>query len=50
MPNYPGLADPASVRSVLSGTVTKTKDSGDRGKIRGTITSYLCQGGQERTR
>ena len=46
-PNYPGLADPASIRTVISGTVTKTKKSGDRGKIRGTITSYLCQGGQE---
>ena len=45
-PNYPGLADPASIRTVISGTVTKTKN-GDRGKIRGTITSYLCQGGQE---
>jgi hypothetical protein len=46
-PDYPGLADPASIRTVISGTVTKAKKSGARGKIRGTITSYLCQGGQE---
>lgn len=46
-PNYPGLADPAPIRTVISGTVTKTKRSGAYGKIRGTITSYLCQGGRE---
>ena len=44
-PSYPGLPDPAPIRSAISGTVTKAK-SGDRGTIRGTITSFLCVNGQ----
>ncbi|HEV3402008.1 MAG TPA: hypothetical protein VG078_09340 [Acidimicrobiales bacterium] len=42
-PDYPGIADPASVRHEFEGTVTYA--SGNRGTIRGTITSYLCEGG-----
>ena len=48
-PNFPGLTEPAPIRSVLTGTVTqlKTNPSGPRGKIEGTITSYLCVNGVE---
>ena len=44
-PNFPGLVDPAPIRSYVTGTVTQAK-SGERGKIEGTITSYVCEGGQ----
>jgi hypothetical protein len=44
-PDYPGLADPASVRHEFQGVVIAATPSGDRGVVRGTITSYLCEGG-----
>jgi hypothetical protein len=43
-PDYPGLTDPAPVRHEFQGTVIAAP-SGDRGVIRGTITSFLCEGG-----
>lgn len=46
-PDFPGLDDPAPIRSVIEGTVTKTSASGDRGRIEGTITSFLCENGEE---
>lgn len=46
-PDFPGLEDPAPIRSVIEGTVTDTNASGDRGKIEGTITSFLCENGEE---
>lgn len=45
-PDFPGLEDPAPIRSVIEGTVTKTTPN-DRGAIEGTITSFLCQEGEE---
>lgn len=44
-PDYPGLSDPAPVRHEFQGTVVAAPPSGDRGVVRGTITSYLCEGG-----
>jgi hypothetical protein len=44
-PGYPGVATPAAVRHFLEGTVTPTTRSADRGIVRGTITTILCQGG-----
>jgi hypothetical protein len=46
-PNYPGVVDPASIRSVMTGIVTQASPSGDRGLAEGTITSYLCENGVE---
>jgi hypothetical protein len=48
-PDYPGLDEGptdqgASVRHELRGTVTKSKADGT-GKVRGTITTFLCEGG-----
>ena len=43
-PDYPGITDPASVRHEVRGTVTQVK-AGGRGKIEGTISTYLCVGG-----
>ncbi len=53
-PNYPGVNEGptdqgASVRHEFSGTVTKVKRDGS-GKVRGTITTYLCEGGQRTDR
>ena len=39
-PDYPGITDPASVRHDLRGTATR------RGRVVGTITSFLCEGGE----
>ena len=44
-PDYPGLNDPASVRHEFQGTVISASPSGERGVVRGTITSYLCENG-----
>jgi hypothetical protein len=44
-PSFPGLPDPAPIRSFITGTVTEAM-SGDRGTIRGTITSFVCEDGQ----
>jgi hypothetical protein len=44
-PDFPGLPDPAPIRSFVTGTVTEALP-GDRGTISGTITSFLCQSGQ----
>lgn len=46
-PDYPGITDPAAVRFLVEGTVTKTMQSGERGTVKGTITTFLCEGGQE---
>ena len=46
-PAYPGVPDPASIRSVMTGIVTQASPSGDRGNAEGTITSYLCENGVE---
>ncbi len=46
-PDFPGLEDPAPIRSVIEGTVTRTGASGERGRIEGTITSFLCEDGEE---
>jgi hypothetical protein len=43
-PDYPGITDPASVRHEIRGTVAQVKPSG-RGRIEGTISTYLCVGG-----
>ena len=47
-PDYPGVDEGAadqgaSVRHELRGTVTKSKSNGT-GQVRGTITSFLCEG------
>lgn len=44
--DFPGLEDPAPIRSVVEGTVTDTTTN-DRGRIEGTITSFLCENGEE---
>jgi hypothetical protein len=44
-PDYPGLADPASVRHDLRGTVISATPSGNHAVVKGTITSFLCEGG-----
>ncbi len=46
-PDYPGIEDPAPVRYLVEGTVTEVTASGDRGRIEGTITTILCEGGKE---
>ncbi len=46
-PSYPGAPDPASIRSVMTGIVTRANPSGDQGNAQGTITSYLCENGVE---
>ncbi len=46
-PDYPGLQDPAPVRHLFEGTVTRTNPSGTRGTIEGTLTTILCENGQE---
>ena len=47
-PDYPGVDDDdgtAAVRHQVTGTVTE--DNGNRGTIEGTITTVLCEDGQE---
>lgn len=48
-PNYPGVDDDpdgtAPVRHLIEGTVTEV--DGDTGRIEGTITTVLCEGGDE---
>ncbi len=47
-PDYPGVDDDdgtAAVRHVVTGTVTE--DNGRTGTIEGTITTVLCEGGEE---
>jgi hypothetical protein len=48
-PDFPGVDEGAmekgaSVRHELSGTITKSRSDGS-GKVRGTITTYLCENG-----
>ncbi|MDQ3679237.1 MAG: hypothetical protein M3378_01585 [Actinomycetota bacterium] len=46
-PGYPGIGSgPLAVRHRVQGVVT-TSESGDSGTVRGTITTILCQNGQE---
>ena len=50
-PGYPGLGSgPLAVRHLVRGDVTTTTRSGDRGIVEGTITTFLCQNGQEQDR
>jgi hypothetical protein len=44
-PDYPGLADPASVRHEVQGSVVAAAPNGKRVVVDGTITSYLCESG-----
>lgn len=46
-PDYPGIDDPAAVRHIVEGTVTDVDDSGTKGTVEGTITTFLCENGQE---
>lgn len=46
-PDFPGLQDPAPIRSVIEGTVTSVSPSGIRGTVKGTITTFLCENGKE---
>jgi hypothetical protein len=46
-PDFPGLDDPAPIRSVIEGTVTSVSPSGIRGTVEGTITTFLCENGEE---
>ncbi len=45
-PDFPGLEDPAPIRSVVEGTVTDVNPSGG-GTIEGSITTFLCENGEE---
>lgn len=44
-PDYPGIKDPAPVRHVVEGTITEF--SGRTGTAEGTITTFLCEDGEE---
>ncbi len=46
-PAFPGVEDPAPIRSVIEGTVTSVSPSGIRGTVEGTITTFLCENGEE---
>lgn len=46
-PAFPGVQDPAPIRSVIEGTVTSVSPSGIRGTVKGTITTFLCENGKE---
>jgi hypothetical protein len=46
-PAFPGVQDPAPIRSVIRGTVTSVSPSGIRGTVEGTITTFLCENGKE---
>jgi hypothetical protein len=46
-PDFPGVEDPASIRSIIEGEVTSVSKSGKGGTIEGTITSFRCVGGKE---
>lgn len=46
-PDYPGIEDPASVRHVVEGDVTDVSQSGKVGTVEGTLTTYLCENGEE---
>ena len=49
-PDYPGIDDATgvtSVRHLAEGTVTSVSEDGDTGTIEGTITSIVCENGQE---
>lgn len=45
-PDFPGLDDPAPIRSVVEGTATDVNASGG-GTVEGTITTFLCEDGEE---
>ncbi len=45
-PDFPGIEDPAPIRSIVEGTVTDTSPSGG-GTVVGTITTILCEDGME---
>ena len=50
-PGYPGIGSgPLAVRHRVQGVVITTSESGDRGTVRGIITTILCQNGQETDR
>lgn len=46
-PDYPGIEDPASVRHFVEGNVADVDKSGRTGAIEGTITTFLCEKGEE---
>lgn len=46
-PDFPGVEDPAPIRSVIEGEVTSVSKSGKGGTIEGTITSFRCVDGEE---
>ncbi len=46
-PDYPGIDDPASARFIVEGEVTDMNRSGKKGDIEGTITTFLCENGEE---
>lgn len=49
-PDYPGIDDAtgvAAVRHLAEGTVTSVSQDGSRGTIEGTITSIVCENGDE---
>ena len=46
-PAHPGIDDPARVRHVVGGTVTDTRKGATRGRLTGTITTFLCRGAEE---
>ena len=46
-PGYPGVRSPAAVRYLIDGTVSEISATGDRGTVEGTITTILCENGQE---
>lgn len=46
-PDYPGLDDPLPVRHVVEGTIVSIDESGQTGEVEGTITTFLCENGEE---
>jgi hypothetical protein len=46
-PDYPGMAEPASTRSLIEPTIVKVGRGGDHGRLAGGLTTIVCQSGDE---
>lgn len=46
-PDYPGVEDPARVRHIIEGEVTDVHKNGKAGTVEGSLTTFLCENGEE---
>lgn len=46
-PDYPGISDPASTRSLIELNVTEAPTDNGGGAVEGTVTTFLCENGEE---